>query len=163
GRSGHRSNFCARPWLEALERRDLLSGSDLDLSFGSGGKTTVDVNFGFDWVYGLAQQPHGKIVAAGRTRSSDYDFAPVRLNPNGALDASLGGTGKVITNLGSAADYARGVAVMPDGRIVVAGYTKGVSNYDFAVVRYLPNGTLDTSFGGTGKIVTDLGGDDKAY
>jgi uncharacterized delta-60 repeat protein len=74
----------------------------------------------------------------------------------GDLDASFGGDGKVTTKFpfaylgaGSAS-----VGIQADGKIVVAG-SAGNRNHRFAVVRYNANGTLDTTFGGDGKVVTD--------
>ena len=61
---------------------------------------------------------------------------------------------------GGGDDTATGVAAQPDGKIVVAGTSFNGSNKDFAVVRYNSNGTLDTSFGGTGKVTTDFRGND---
>jgi uncharacterized delta-60 repeat protein len=133
---------------------------DLDLSFGTGGKVTTDLNFGYDWIYGTAVQSDGKIMAVGRTGTSGFDFAVVRYNTNGSLDASFGTGGKVVTDLGSSQDYAQGVVLQGDGKIVVAGYTGSGLTHDFAVVRYNPDGSLDTSFGTGGKVITDFGGDD---
>src|SRR5262249_20460037 len=58
----------------------------------------------------------------------------------------------------------RGAALQPDGKIVAAGST-GVSNTDFALVRYNPNGSLDNSFGSAGKVTTEIspGQPDDAY
>ena len=76
----------------------------------------------------------------------------------GALDSSFGSGGKVRTDLG-ADDFAYGVVVQSDGKIVAAGS----SGAAVALARYSAAGRLDASFGRGGKLVTDLGeGDDWA-
>ncbi|MEH2110959.1 DUF4347 domain-containing protein [Nostoc sp.] len=130
------------------------SDGSLDTSFDSDGKVTTDLG-GTDVAYSIALQADGKIILAGK-RSND--FAVVRYNTDGSLDASFGSAGKVITNLGST-DIAYSVTLQDDGNIIVGG----VSNNNFALVRYNSEGSLDTSFGSAGKVITDLGSTDIAY
>jgi uncharacterized delta-60 repeat protein len=138
---------------------------DLDLSFGSGGKVITPIGSSHDFANSVAIQSDGKIVAAGNSdNGANSDFAVVRYNTNGSLDTSFNGTGKVTTPIGSSDDFARSVAIQADGKIVAAGFSDNGANYDFAVVRYNADGSLDTSFGGTGKVVTQVGGScDFAY
>jgi uncharacterized delta-60 repeat protein len=83
-----------------------------------------------------------------------------RYMPDGKLDASFGGDGKVTTNFaaerGGKAE-ADAVALQDDGRIVMAGQSEGENVSKFAVARYKPNGHLDTSFGGDGRVTTAFG------
>jgi uncharacterized delta-60 repeat protein len=80
----------------------------------------------------------------------------------GALDTSFAG-GKVIVPMGMSDDYAFAMAVQPDGKIVVAGRA-AEHRGDLAIVRLERDGALDTSFGGGGKVLTDVaGGADTAY
>ena len=80
----------------------------------------------------------------------------------GDLDQSFGTNGAVLTQFGPSQDEARAVAIQPDGKIVVAGFTDpGFFNYDFAVARYNPDGSLDPTFGGVGKVTTDIGSNTK--
>ena len=74
----------------------------------------------------------------------------------GDADASFSGDGVVTTAVGDAAS-ARAVVVQPDGRIVAAGYTVDGEGRKFALVRFLGDGSLDTSFGGDGVVVTAVG------
>ena len=90
------------------------------------------------------------------------DFALARFNPNGSLDTSFSGDGKQTTDFGSSGDRAHGVAIQADGKIVAAGDSLGGSGFDFALARYNPNGSLDTSFSGDGKQTTDFGGSEAA-
>ncbi|NJO80827.1 MAG: hypothetical protein HC827_21540 [Cyanobacteria bacterium RM1_2_2] len=79
-------------------------------------------------------------------------------NPGaGALDTTFSGDGIVTLDFNGGFDEARSVVVQPDGKIVVAGYADNGSNFDFALTRYNPNGTLDTSFGSGGRVITPIG------
>ncbi len=79
----------------------------------------------------------------------------------GSLDTSFGGSGFVTTpvSAGAGDDRARSMVLQPDGKIVVGG---GCEN-DFCMVRYLPNGSLDSTFGTGGKVIQSLLGRDTAY
>src|SRR5688572_14097174 len=77
------------------------------------------------------------------------------------LDASFAGDGVVTTDFGGTGDAAGGVVVQPDGKIVVVGERNAGPDFDgddYIVVRYLPDGSLDPSFGVGGRVVTDFGG-----
>ncbi len=131
----------------------------LDGTF-SGGKVITDLYGHSDQAYSVAIQNNGKIVVAG---SSNYDFALVRYNPDGSLDGNFDWDGKVITDVGGSGDKAYSVAIQNDGKIVAAGYSWYGSNYDFALARYNTDGTLDTTFSGDGKVITNVDGyDDQA-
>jgi uncharacterized delta-60 repeat protein len=133
----------------------------LDLSFSGDGKVTTGFCSGCtDEAFAVAIQPDGKIVVVGSARfpSGNYDFALARYNPNGSLDTSFSGDGRVTTGFCSGCtDTATAVALQPDGKMVVAGSSRNPSgNGDFALARYNANGTLDTSFSGDGRVLTDL-------
>lgn len=149
---------------EGLEGRQLLTAGALDPSFNSTGYVLA----GPLSAQAVQIQPlNGDILAAGEVypTSTGGDFRVVALTPSGALDSSFGSGGSVTTDFAGKEDRPLAMAVMPDGRIVVAGWAdtgtgqvKGypVSNYDFAVARYLPGGALDASFGTGGKVTTNL-------
>ena len=81
----------------------------------------------------------------------------------GDLDTSFDSDGKVTTEVGSTDDFARSVAIQSDGKIVAAGFSSNGSDWDFALVRYNTDGSLDTSFDTDGKVTTAIGsGDDAA-
>ena len=122
------------------------------------GKLVTDIGSG-DFGRSVTVQADGKIVVAGFSFSGDpFDFAVVRYNADGSLDTSFNGTGKLVTDIGSSTrDIGQSVTIQADGKIVVAGTSDSAGSYDFAVVRYNANGTLDTSFNSTGKLVTDIG------
>jgi uncharacterized delta-60 repeat protein len=120
----------------------------LDPAFGTGGRVTTDLSGDYDIPFALAIQKDGKIVVAGAAVS---DFALVRYNPNGSLDSGFEVGGKVITPMRSIG--ARALALQPDGKIIVVGIAEG----SFALARYNPDGSLDSSFGKEGKVTTRIG------
>jgi uncharacterized delta-60 repeat protein len=139
-----------------------LSDGNLDATFGSGGKVITDLG-GDDYGYSLAIQPDDKLVVAGYTDvDGTWDVAIVRYHPNGSLDTTFGDQGVAITDLGYD-DYGYSLALQTDGRITVAGLTDTDDGADFVLVRYLGDGSLDALFGSGGKVITDLGGDDRGY
>ena len=136
----------------------------LDKGFADSGNATTCVakNSSAD---SLAVQSDGKIVVAGNSfiDGGNNDFAVVRYNTNGTLDTSFNETGKATADFG-AHDFGQSVAVYGDGRIVVAGYTTKSyeSKKECALACFKANGSLDTSFNGTGKVITNFGGDGNA-
>jgi uncharacterized delta-60 repeat protein len=137
-----------------------------DTAFGAGGKVTIVANGGpLDAMEGVAVQSDGKIVVAGHTSippSIFDDFVVARFNPDGSKDTSFGTGGMTITDFAGLTDQAHALAIQPDGKIVVAGFaTRGTVTFadaDFAVVRYLSDGSLDGTFGSGGKITTNIAG-----
>jgi uncharacterized delta-60 repeat protein len=139
----------------ALARLNLTGA--LDPTFGIDGKIVVPIGSTRSAANAVVIQPDGKIVAAGY--SAD-DIAVVRVNTNGMLDPSFDGDGMVTTSFSTNNDVANAVTLQSDGKIVVAGSSFNGANYDFAVVRYRTNGTLDASFNLTGKATTTFGAND---
>jgi uncharacterized delta-60 repeat protein len=128
----------------------------LDGSFGAGGIVLTDTGGGGDQAESVAVQSDGKIVVVGRDWVST-DFVVVRYNADGSLDTSFGG-GIVRTDINVSQDWAYDVVIQPDGKILVTGegFYSGGSAMDVALVRYNSNGSLDTSFGGDGIVITTL-------
>ena len=144
----------------------------LDTSFGDGGIVTTIFPAG-SYAFDVVLQADGKIIAAGTYfvdfnpgDMSDTDFALARYNPDGTPDATFGAGGQVTTDFVGKEDDAFTVLIQPDGKIIAVGSANDPVNfYDFAAVRYLSNGTIDTSFGVAGKVSTDFrgGGFDRAH
>lgn len=144
----------------------------LDATFGTGGRATITFPNGVN-ASDMAVQADGKIVLVGDTvggvgggTAGFENFALARLNANGTLDATFGTGGRVATNVGFSADFATGVAIQPNGKIVVAGYaffdccTRG---WDFALARYNANGSLDLGFGYNGMATTNIASSPISY
>jgi uncharacterized delta-60 repeat protein len=142
---------CANTGHKAFAVAQLNPDGTLDTSFGTAGITTLSPT-GCAW--GIAVQTNGQIVVAGQanyTSASTQQFMTARLNTNGTVDSTFGTNGIVMTPVGSTA-LGYGVALQPNGQIVLAGpafTTTGVA----ATVRLNPDGTLDQSYG-TGGIGT---------
>ncbi|MFN9914614.1 MAG: hypothetical protein ACK53L_18645, partial [Pirellulaceae bacterium] len=82
----------------------------------------------------------------------------MRYNTDGSLDTSFGTSGRVVTAIGTTIDQGYSITLQPDGKIVIAGATYNSSNnYDFALIRYNANGSLDGSFGTGGTVTTPIG------
>src|SRR3954468_327865 len=147
--------------FEPLEGRTMFAAGSIDSLFGTNGTVVRNIFNSDDYGFAVAVQSDGKVLVAGRASngvSGGSDFAVARFNSNGSLDTSFGMNGIATTDLGSLSDSAYAMAIQSDGKIVLAGETTR-STTDFALVRYNANGTLDTSFGGTGKVISDLSGD----
>jgi uncharacterized delta-60 repeat protein len=133
-----------------------------DAGFGTGGVAITPMNASVDDWQGLALQSDGKIlIATNQWNGADYDCALLRYYPNGSPDTAFGTGGKVLTSVGDHDDFATGVGVQGDGKIVVGGYSDQGSaalgsDWDFAVMRYNADGTSDTEFGAGGRRLTDF-------
>ena len=119
---------------------------DLDTSFGSGGRKTVNFG-GIDAARAVLVQPNGRVLAAGGGGPTS-SFCVVRLrSANGTLDPTFGSGGKRLVDFGTDDESVHGAALQADGKIVLAGD----SRLQPAVVRLKANGALDTTFDGDGK------------
>jgi uncharacterized delta-60 repeat protein len=114
--------------------------------------------------YAVAVQPNGKILVAGRTSvvsGQPSAFALVRLNSDGSFDTTFDGDGKVTTSMDVGSSQVRAIKVLPDGKILAGGDAyptfPNTTQARFAVARYTADGSLDTTFDGDGKVVTELG------
>lgn len=158
----------------AVNLRPLRSDPEgsVDHGFGEGGVTVKDLRpLSVDVVRSLALQPDGRLVAAGITYDDEVtlrphgDFMVARYTPDGAPDPTFGINGVVTTDFEPESyDEPYALAVQPDGRIVLGGYSNSGGGYgvlfgadDLALARYLPNGLLDSDFGQDGKVTVDLG------
>ena len=150
-----------------------LSGA-LDPSFGDAGKVIVKppADAG-EWPAAQAVAPDGKIVVAGTAAPArnGYAFLLLRFTPDGRLDPSFGTAGRVWTDLVTLATPLRGavegdaalgsstataVVIQPDGKIVVGGATQSGGSTAWALMRYLPDGQPDATFGSDGLALTDF-------
>src|SRR5690606_31433987 len=128
----------------------------LDASFGIGGVVTLDVHYTGSQgdAPDVALQDDGKVVVVSGNAVARYDAG-------GALDAGFGVGGQITLDIhGPSNDRLNAVALQPDGRIVVAGYTRdGVNSptqEDFVLARYESDGTPDLGFGTNGVVITDF-------
>ena len=134
----------------------------LDASFNSGGtvRTSLSDHSRAHSVVIQKINNADKILIGGRTmRGYDYDFALVRYNSDGTLDANFGENGAAYTEFTDADDQIYKILLQSDNKIVGVGITQnGYSNTnrDFALARYNADGSPDSSFGSCGRITTNL-------
>jgi uncharacterized delta-60 repeat protein len=141
-----------------------LSNGTLDNGVGGFGPTnngivTTDIA-GDDMGNTVAIQPDGKIVVGGNSGTS---FAVVRYDATGIPDPTFSGDGIATVSVGGIPDYGFGLAIQPDGKILLSGFD-GINGpfgdgTDIAVVRFDAVGVLDiaTFGGGNGFVTTDIG------
>jgi uncharacterized delta-60 repeat protein len=145
-----------------------LPTGTLDTTFGNGGLASTGF-VGGEGLQGVALQPDGKIIWVGSqntpgfTPFGTFSFAVARFNANGSLDTSFGTGGQAGVEffappMEGAQEFARAVLVQPDGKILVAGSARQgqirFAPIQGALARFNANGTLDTSFGTGGKILS---------
>jgi uncharacterized delta-60 repeat protein len=129
-----------------------------DSTFGTNGSGSVNTQLGNFYALDTILQPDGKIVMVGGANMSwntpARDFAIIRFNSDGSRDTSFGTNGLVITGIGGSYDTAVGVVYLPDGKLLVSGFTYGTQTSPGAIdfVRYNADGTLDQTFGEGGII-----------
>jgi uncharacterized delta-60 repeat protein len=136
------------------------SNGALDGTFGSGGVQEVSFTNSTDQAYTVTIDSSQRILVAGDALigTNSFDFGVARLSgSNGALDTTFdgpsgtgNGTVNIPVNPGTVQDQARDIAVQPDGKIVMAGFTNiSGSGNDMALVRLnASDGTLDSGFDG---------------
>ncbi|MGY1497941.1 calcium-binding protein [Streptomyces sp. QTS52] len=129
----------------------------LDNTFSDDGRVFADIG-GPTEARDVAIDSSGRIVAAGYTGGG---MAVLRLTGDGTPDTTFGGDGTVTANpagpvLQEGGD-GRALALQPDGKIVVGGEV-GTTRFDFALMRFNTDGSVDTTFDGDGIVRTDFGG-----
>lgn len=134
-----------------------------DRRFGYRGKVLTSIGPLSDHAFGIKIQPDGKTIIAASTEIAHHNgnqqhFAVVRYTLNGKVDGTFDADGMQTALFGQQINYPFDLALQPDGKIVLVGYsTSGITGV-FALVRYNPDGSLDSSFGAGGKVTTHPGG-----
>src|SRR6185436_6881483 len=101
-----------------------------------------------DQANALINQWDGKLVVAGSSLIGTRNaFVLVRYYPDGSVDTNFGNEGVVTTEIGTEDDQAFALAIQPDRKLVSGGFSYIDGQYNFALVRYNNDGSLDTTFG----------------
>jgi uncharacterized delta-60 repeat protein len=142
------------------------ASGDLDQTFDNDGKVVTEFFGQVEVANAIALQEDGKLVVAGYTQqpsmSQTLDFALARFNPDGSLDNTFDGDGKVITGFSpNHRDVANALVIQSDGKIILGGSTSfrgddDNTDFGFALARYNPDGSLDNTFDSDGKVVTNI-------
>ena len=131
-------------------------GGTLDIAFNGTGHVQTFIGSTDDHITCLTIQPGNKILAGGYSSTgTKYNFALTRYNPDGSLDNSFGTGGMVTTAVDTFDDQAAAITLQADGKIILAGQTRD-SVLSMALVRYNSDGTVDSSFGVNGRVVTHV-------
>jgi uncharacterized delta-60 repeat protein len=141
---------------EVMLATRMNSNGQMDLTFGSRGIVTIPIGASAGVISGagIALQSDGKILLAGTGQGNGSpNFAVVRLNRNGSLDATFSSDGIATVPIGGSA-MATAIVVLSSGKLAVGGTAiTGDGYHHFAVTRLNSNGSLDTSFGTGGVTV----------
>lgn len=133
----------------------LNSTGEIDSTFGTNGMVVTDLSIE-DKSFTIDIQKDNKIIIAGLSTSQESDFAVLRFNSDGSRDSTFGNSGVVITDLQGSVDIIFSIKAQDDGKIIACGWTYGPQNVDFALVRYNNDGSLDSTFGKDGVVITDI-------
>ncbi len=130
----------------------------LDSTFGLNGVVKTSINGGIDDSFGLETDQDGNIFVAGFTTlpvTLFFDMILLKYDSTGTLDPTFG-NGGIVTFNNADEDVAYDLKIQPDNKIIVGGASGGsmLGPRDFAIWRYLPNGTPDSTFGYTGFVTT---------
>ena len=135
-----------------------LPNGSLDPTFGNGGIALAQPGF---LGGALTLQSDGRIVVVGNKElvGGGENFVVARFNPNGSLDSTFGSGGVVTTAFpgATAAEIASAVLQQPDGKILVGGTAQAPGRTSptlGALARYNPNGSLDSTFGSGGEVLS---------
>lgn len=134
----------------------LTASGVFDSTFGAGANGVVyDYPGLFDpCATQVTLLPDGRILVVGRTRQTvggAFRVVAYRLLSNGALDASWNGFGKLVTPVGYDSATPTSIAPAPNDGVIISGYTSTAGGTPF-VLRFLANGTRDSSFSGDGEL-----------
>ncbi len=126
-----------------------------DLLFGLNGSNIINLGTTDCFINDAALQADGKIIIVGsygfHANLLNSDYLILRFNADGTLDTSFDGDGLIIRGFGATnSDGAYGVVIQPDNKIVVGGTSKNSQTTVSALLRYNPDGSIDTSFGVNG-------------
>jgi uncharacterized delta-60 repeat protein len=145
-----------KPFL-LLPLIDNSSVATTDNGSGSGVVGSGDGGSGGSGVVGSGDGGSGSGVGSSGDGGSGGSGGPTFTPAIGVLDTSFNSPkGFIIQPIGSSEDWGRSLAIQPDGKILLGGSCQGASNLDFCIARFNSDGTLDTTFGSSGKVIQDI-------
>jgi uncharacterized delta-60 repeat protein len=150
-------------WDSYLMLLRFNTDGSLDTTFDADGVAVYDSGPGTESGWAVALQADGKPVVTGYSSNGmDNDLVLVRFNTDGSLDTTFGTNGVAVYDGGSS-DLARAIAIQTDGKALVTGSAFNGTDSDLVVLRFHTDGSLDTTFGTNGVVVTDGGWADRGY
>ena len=138
----------------------LQANGTVDSSFGTNGIVTTDYNGTTQEALSILLLPDGKFIIGGDSENgtTSYDFALVRYKSDGTVDSTFGTDGMATADISGSGDFINSIALQSDGKIIAAGSSSGLSGEDFALARFNIDGSLDSTFGTSGRVTTDFAG-----
>ena len=143
----------------------------VNTSFGNNGFVTTDFASELDSFGTMATLPDGKIILFGSSKISgivqfgnsntsgtnqSLVLAMVKYNPDGSLDSSFGLNGKVYYSVDTYQNFTPSCSIaQSDGKVIVGGRSFGLISERAILLRFLPDGTLDSGFGVNGSIALE--------
>jgi uncharacterized delta-60 repeat protein len=132
-------------------------GGRLDRSFSGDGRVSFDLSKS-DEQFEAISWDEGHYILAGYAEANRVPaFSVADVTTNGKLNPSFSRNGYATTNVSNGGDVGYDLIQQPDGKIVVAGGVSNSGRNDWGVVRYLPGGGIDHSWGNRGKTITSFG------
>jgi uncharacterized delta-60 repeat protein len=129
----------------------------LDLSFDEDGRVSTDFFDEKDYGRAIVQLNDGKIVVAGTAEQNDNDYPSLAgYLENGTLDTNFGVNGLITLDFNSSKQNYVALVVQDDGKFIAGGNIGEPNNINFLLVRHLPDGSFDPSFGNNGVVITDI-------
>ena len=129
----------------------------MDGTFGIGGTVVTVINNINDVATSVALRKYSKILLAGWSYEGwTSSFALVQYNHDGSLDQTFGAGGKIITSFPSGS-VVWALAIQKDDKVLVAGESYDGKCVNFTLVRYNVKGSLDSTFGVNGQVVSKIG------
>lgn len=128
-----------------------------DTTFGDAGVVLTDVAGDSDFSKDMVLQDDGKIVVVESSRLTGGMSAEmvIRYTADGSLDPTFG-EGGLVTAPDDGFDSVDVITVQPDGKAIVVGRVDSGNRRGFALARFNADGSLDTSFGTDGLVLTDF-------
>jgi uncharacterized delta-60 repeat protein len=136
------------------------SDGSIDSGFGSGGYVLYDIPVSnYDYANSLIVQSDGKIIQGGRCTISTIQFCIVRYNADGSVDSTFGTNGYMFFDIPLPLnEQARAIALQTNGKILQGGTCDISGTYQFCIVRYNVDGSIDSTFGTNGYFIYQVPG-----
>lgn len=130
----------------------------LDSTFNSNGIVIKAISDDYDYATCVNLQTDQKILAAGRSNSgfSDYDFAVLRINPDGTIDETFNEVGFKVDGKSGDREEANAMTIQQDGKILLGGGVELDSDFDMELLRFNTDGTEDFAFGASSSVITSI-------
>ena len=137
------------------------SNGDLDNTFGTNGISETSLAPNVDKLHNVSIDGAGNIYGCGTLRDGDYNIMVAKFNGDGSLNNSFSFDGIVEVDVNGDDDEASDILIQPDSKLLVAGSSESNGDDAFTMVRLMPEGLQDITFGNSGIVVTSSGSSDE--